>query len=309
MSQGKIPIIMGPTASGKTTLAIQVAKRLDGEIINADSMQVYRDLRTITARPTPEEESQAPHHLFGFLAANDVCNAQRWSVLAQAKIDDIQARGKRPIIVGGTGFYVRALIDGLDDIPSISDQVRQAVRALDTDAAHQALLEEDPLSAQSFAPADGQRIRRALEVKRQTGRSISDFQIGKPSHPAPETFAIFKMLPDREALYQRCDLRLSMIWEDSKAEVAEYLAKRPAPDWPLSKAIGVPQIKALLAGEQNDAEALSLAQQKTRNYAKRQLTWLRNQHNEAKIITFDYQNEQYLESATSLIETLVQREA
>lgn len=300
-----IPIIMGPTASGKTGLAIELAQRLDGEIINADSMQIYRDLRTITARPSPEEEASAPHHLFGFLEAADSCNAQRWTELAEAKIAEICARGKHPIIVGGTGFYIRSLTEGLDEIPEIDDAVREQVRALSTEQAQAALDQEDSSMATRFAPADGQRIRRALEVLRQTGRSLADFQTGQTKENDPR-FEIIKLLPEREDLYARCDLRLSLIWEESKIEVASYLATDPDPTWPLTKAIGVPQIADVLNAAQSDASGLALAQQKTRNYAKRQLTWLRNQHEEATKLSINYYDAQYMNKAADKIETLIQ---
>ena len=296
---------MGPTASGKTGLAIELARRLDGEIINADSMQIYRDLRTITARPSPDEESQAPHHLFGILDASDTCNAQRWTELAEAKITEIQSRNKHPIIVGGTGFYIRSLTEGLDEIPPISVAVREAVRALSTEQAHQALADEDPSMAARFAPADGQRIRRALEVLRETGRSLAEFQTGQ-IRPDEARFSLVKLLPDREDLYARCDLRLELMWEESKGEVAAYLASNPDPAWPLSKAIGVPQIADVLNAAQSDASGLALAQQKTRNYAKRQLTWLRNQHQDATKLSIYYSDAQYLNNVADKIETLIQ---
>lgn len=298
--QLEIPILMGPTASGKTAVSIRLAQALGAEIINADSMQIYADLRTITARPEPEEEAQVPHHLFGLLDAGDVCSAQRWVELARASLADIEARGRRAIIVGGTGFYIRALTEGLDAIPEIDPELRQDVRALSGEEAHAALAKDDPDMAARLAPRDGQRVRRALEVLRQTGRSLAEFQTGQ-AQGLDRDFRLFKLLPERQALYERCDLRLARMWSAAIDEVEAYLARAPHPDWPLTKAIGVPQIADYLAGSSTCDQALQAAQQKTRNYAKRQLTWLRNQHPEARNITFSYKDAQYLESTVEFI--------
>lgn len=300
MTQLPIPILMGPTASGKTAVAIRLAQALGAEIINADSMQIYADLRTITARPDPDEEAQAPHHLFGILAAGDVCSAQRWVELASDCMTQIEARGRRPLIVGGTGFYIRALTEGLDAIPAISATVRSDVRALESAEAYAALASDDPIMAARLAPRDGQRVRRALEVLRQTGRSLADYQTGRAQGLARD-FRLFKLLPEREALYARCDWRLERMWPQAVAEVGAYLAQDPHPDWPLTKAIGVPQIASYRAGALDCDQALQLAQQKTRNYAKRQLTWLRNQHLEARNVTFSYHDAQYLENIVDII--------
>ncbi len=300
MSQLPIPILMGPTASGKTAVSIRLAQALGAEIINADSMQIYADLRTITARPDPAEEAQARHHLFGLLPAREVCSAQRWVELACACMAEIEARGRRPLIVGGTGFYIRALTEGLDTIPPISDAVRAAVRSLEAEAAYQALAQDDAIMAARLAPNDGQRVRRALEVLRQTGRSLASFQTGTAQGLARE-FRLFKLLPERAALYARCDQRLALMWPEALREVEAYLAQNPHPDWPLTKAIGVPQIASYLAGELDCDQALQLAQQKTRNYAKRQLTWLRNQHHEARNIAFSYNDAQYLENICDIV--------
>lgn len=291
---------MGPTASGKTAVSIQLAQALGAEIINADSMQIYADLRTITARPEPDEEAQVPHHLFGILDASDVCSAQRWVDLARACIADIEARGRRALIVGGTGFYIRAMTEGLDAIPEISADVRHKVRDLSSDNAYAMLAAADPVMAARLAPRDGQRVRRALEVLRQTGRSLADFQTGQ-AMGLDRDFRLFKLLPDRQALYDRCDLRLARMWPTAIAEVEAYLSRDPHPDWPLTKAIGVPQIADYLAGCLTCDQALQAAQQKTRNYAKRQLTWLRNQHESARNITFSYNGEQYMQSTVDFM--------
>ncbi len=295
-----IPILMGPTASGKTAVSIQLARALGAEIINADSMQIYADLRTITARPDPEEEAQARHHLFGVLDAGDVCSAQRWVAMAEQALADIEARGRRALIVGGTGFYIRAMTEGLDEIPEISPAVRKQVRSLQGKEAYDLLVARDPNMAARLAPRDGQRVRRALEVIEQTGRSLADFQSGH-AVGLDRDFRLFKLLPERQALYRRCDLRLARMWPEAINEVEAYLARHPQPDWPLTKAIGVPQIADYLAGRLTCDQALQAAQQKTRNYAKRQLTWLRNQHPEASNITFSYKLEQQMERAVEFM--------
>ncbi|RDE06820.1 tRNA (adenosine(37)-N6)-dimethylallyltransferase MiaA [Sphingomonas aracearum] len=282
MNKGHLPrlaLIAGPTASGKSALALALAERHDGVVINADSAQVYRDLRVLSARPSPEE-ARAPHRLFGYVDGADSCSAARWAGDARAEVAAAHAAGKLPILVGGTGLYLRTLLDGIAPVPEIDPAVRAAVRALPVAEAHAALRNEDPAAAARLAPADTTRVARALEVVRSTGRTLAAWQaareggIGGAVHLAAAI-----LLPPRDWLFERCDRRLAaMFREGAVGEVAALLARRDvAEDAPVRRAIGVPEIAAMLAGTITDEEALARARLATRQYAKRQFTWFRNQ--------------------------------
>ena len=273
-------LIAGPTASGKSALALALAERHPATIINADALQVYADLRVLTARPSAAEEAQAPHRLFGHVDAADTgYNAQRWAAEAEAAVFATLAEGRLPILVGGTGLYIRTLLDGIAPLPPIDPGIRAAVRALPVAEAHQALTREDPGAAARLRPSDTTRVARALEVVRSTGRPLSEWQahreggIGTRIRLAP-----LILLPERERLRARCDARLEAMWPEAVAEVRTLLARDDVPaDAPIRRAIGVPEIAALLSGETTEAEALAAAQAATRQYAKRQVTWLRHQ--------------------------------
>lgn len=280
-------VIAGPTASGKSRLALAAARAVDGVIINADSMQVYRDLAVLTARPGPVEMAQAPHRLYGTVDGATAYSVADWAAAATAEIEAAWSAGRVPILVGGTGLYFRALIDGLAQVPDIPAAVRDAVRArLERDgpaAAHAWLAELDPGMAERLAPGDRQRIGRALEVVLATGTSLADYQRSTPPGPlaGPQRAGAvtkYVLTLPRDALYARVDARLrDMLGEGALEEVAALAARRLDPDLPVMKALGVPPLMALLDGRLNRAEALARAQRDTRRYAKRQLTWLRNQ--------------------------------
>ncbi len=274
-------VIAGPTASGKSALAVDLAERRNGIVINADSAQVYRDLRVLTARPSAEEEARAPHRLFGHVDAADVgYSAARWAAEARAAIAETHTAGKLPILVGGTGLYIRTLLDGIAPVPAIEPAIRAAVRALPVADAHAALQSADPEAAAQLAPGDTARVARALEVVRSTGRPLSAWQAERTGgiadavslHPAI-------LLPDRAALIARTDARLvAMFDEGAIEEVQILLARVDLPSSvPMRRAIGVPAIAAMLAGAMTRAEALEAAQLQTRQYAKRQYTWFRRQ--------------------------------
>ena len=273
-------LIAGPTASGKSALALALAATRPATIINADALQVYRDLRVLTARPSVEEEQQAPHHLFGHVDAADTgYNAARWAAEAEAAVFATIAEGRLPILVGGTGLYIRTLLDGIAPLPPIEPAVRAEVRALPVAEAHAALTREDPAAAARLRPSDTTRVARALEVVRSTGRPLSDWQahrkggIGERIRLAP-----LILLPDRDRLRARCDARLEAMWPEAVAEVSALLARADVPaDAPIRRAIGVPEITAFLSGETTAPEALAATQAATRQYAKRQVTWLRHQ--------------------------------
>jgi tRNA dimethylallyltransferase len=274
--------ITGPTASGKSGFALEVARAYDGTVINADSMQVYRELRVLSDRPTPESESAVPHRLYGVLPARDPCTAQRWRGWAIGEVDAAHAQGRLPILVGGTGLYLRAFLRGLAPVPDVPAAVRRGVRRLQHDAGpaglHRALAREDPAMAARLNPDDGQRQARALEVVRATGRSLADWQA--EAHPASTDYDVLTLaaLPQRAPLYRKIDDRLAWMTEHGGLdEVQGLLDQDLAADLPAMKAVGVPQLARYLRGEASYPEALAKAQQATRQFAKRQLTWLRTQ--------------------------------
>lgn len=275
-------LIMGPTASGKSALALAVAERLGGEIVNADSMQVYRDFRVLTARPTPEEEAQAPHHLYGQIDAAELYSTGRWLTDALAAIADIRARGGTPILVGGTGLYFKALTEGLAEIPAADPEVRAVLRQrADTEGAptlHAELLTRDPTTAARLEPNDAPRILRALEVLETTGESISALQANTKPALAAHEWAGLALTPDRDALYTRINGRFdAMLAHGALDEVRTFAARKLDPSLPATKAHGAPALAAHLRGDLSVAEAAEIGKRDTRRYAKRQFTWIANQ--------------------------------
>ena len=277
-------LIAGPTASGKSAIALELARSLAeagrrGVIVNADSAQVYADLRILSARPSEEEMDGIEHRLFGAWDGSEACSAAAWAARAKAEIAEIHEAGGVPILVGGTGLYLKVLFEGIAPIPEIDPAIRATVRALDEDAAYKLLQLEDPLRAAELDPGDRQRIARALEVKRSTGVTLADWQLAKAGGIGEEvTIHPMVLLPDRTWLYERCDLRFeAMLEEGAIAEVEALLARGLDPDLPVMRAIGVPEIAAFLAGEIDAETMIAAGQQATRNYAKRQFTWFRRQ--------------------------------
>ncbi len=273
---------MGPTASGKSALALAVAERLDGEIVNADSMQVYRDFRVLTARPTLEEEMQAPHHLYGHVDAADLYSTGRWLTETLAAITQVRARNKTPIIIGGTGLYFKALTEGLADIPAADPALRAVLRRrAETEGApalHTELITRDPQTALRLEPNDAPRIVRALEVLETTGESISTLQANTKPMLAADEWAGLALTPDREALYGCINTRFDkMLEQGALAEVRAFAARSLDPMLPSMKAHGAPALMAHLRGEMSLADAAEISKRDTRRYAKRQFTWIANQ--------------------------------
>lgn len=274
-----LALIAGPTASGKSALALRLADLTGGEIVNADASQVYRDLRVLSARPSPEEEARAPHHLFGHVDGADAMSAARWAAEAKAAIAAIHARGRLPVLVGGTGLYIRTLLDGIAPVPEIAQEVRAAVRALPVSEAHAALTREDPAAAARLASADTTRVARALEVVRSTGRPLADWQAAR-SGGIGDAVSVrgLVLLPDRAVLNARIEARAAAMLDGGAVEEVAALLTRPLPaDAPVRRAIGVPEIAKLLACEANGLEAIESLAAATRRYAKRQYTWFRHQ--------------------------------
>jgi tRNA dimethylallyltransferase len=273
---------MGPTASGKSALALALAERIGGEIVNADSMQVYRDFRILTARPTAEEEARAPHHLYGHVDAAELYSTGRWLGDALAAIAAIQARGKTPILVGGTGLYFKALTQGLADIPAADPEMRAALRERanreGAPALHAELARVDPATAARLDPNDAPRILRALEVCQTTGESISALQAGTRPALAADAWAGLVLTPKREALYAAIDARFdAMLAAGALDEVRAFAARKLDPALPAMKAHGAPALTAHLRGELTLAQAAEIGKRDTRRYAKRQFTWIAGQ--------------------------------
>lgn len=277
-------LIAGPTASGKSDLAVDLALEIErrggsGLAINADSAQVYRDLAVLSARPTVSEMRGVEHRLFGAWDGADPCSAAEWAAAAKREIENAHLAGRVPILVGGTGLYLRTLLDGIAPVPPIDPAVRDHVRGLPTVEAYAALRTEDPERAAMLNPADATRIARALEVVRATGRPLAYWQAERVGGigDAIELFPLI-LLPDRDWLYARCDLRFERMLENGAVEEVEALLARDLPPaLPVMRAIGVPEIAGWLRGEWSREEALARGRQATRNYAKRQYTWFRRQ--------------------------------
>jgi tRNA dimethylallyltransferase len=280
---GKAVLIAGPTASGKSALALELAENIGGVIINTDSMQVYSDLRVITARPTAEEEARAPHRLYGHVDASVNYSAGAWVSDAAKVLSEARAEGRLPIFVGGSGLYFRALTHGLSAVPPIPPEVREAVRArLEHDgveALHAELARWDPVSAERLKPRDRTRIARALEVIEATGRALTDWHREglPPLLPRSEFSAIF-LAPERDQLYARIDARFdAMLAAGALEEVAALAARDLDPLLPAMKAHGVPALTRHLRGEITREQAAEISRADTRHYAKRQFTWFRHQ--------------------------------
>ena len=276
----KVFLIAGPTASGKSALALRLADAVGGEIVNADSMQIYADLHILTARPSAEEEARAPHHLYGVADAADGWSVGRWLRAAQAAVDGIAARGGTAIVVGGTGLYFAALTKGLADIPAVPLAVRETVAArYDRDGEaefRRTLRGVDPAAEGRIADNDRQRLIRALSVAVSTGRSLSDWQAD--TRPVVSDYRALVIEPPRDALYARCDTRFAaMIANGGLDEAGALLARGLDPSLPLMKAVGLRELGRHLSGELSLEAARALGAQETRRYAKRQSTWFRNQ--------------------------------
>ncbi len=273
--------IAGPTASGKSAAAIELAARLGGEIVNADAMQVYGDLRIVTARPSEADEGAAAHHLYGVLDGAERCSAGRWARLAETALSEIAARGKAAVLTGGTGLYFRALEEGLSPVPEAPAEIRAAAlerwRDLGAAAFREEVVSQDAKMARLPA-GDAQRLKRAWEVFTTTGKPISHFQSLPRTPLIGAVAARIVVEPAREVLYARCDARAAaMLEEGAIEEVRALLLRDLDPSLPVMKALGVGEIAKLLRGEMTREDALAQLQQNTRHYAKRQLTWFRNQ--------------------------------
>ncbi|MBW9055321.1 tRNA (adenosine(37)-N6)-dimethylallyltransferase MiaA [Rhizobium mesosinicum] len=280
-------LITGPTASGKSALAVELAKEHGGVVINADSMQVYDTLGVLTARPYEEDMEDVPHHLYGHVPAGQAYSTGAWVRDVTTLLPHIRTEGRLPVFVGGTGLYFKALTGGLSEMPVIPEKVRQRLRARlleeGAEGLHGELAKVDPAVAASLNLQDGQRIVRALEVFEATGQSIAEFRGQAGSLVVdPESARKIVVLPDRTVLHQRINGRFEkMLEQGAEEEVKALLALDLPPEMPVMKAIGVSQIAAMLRGEMSRAEVIERGAAATRQYAKRQMTWFRNQMDES----------------------------
>jgi len=301
----RIWLIAGPTASGKSALALLMAEEAGAEIVNADALQIYRDLRVLSARPSSEDEARAPHHLFGVADAADGWTVGRWLRAVLPVLEDIQARGRSAILVGGTGLYFRALTQGLADIPSVPTAIQHEIEARFDAIGEMAFRDQlravDPIAEVRIAANDRQRLARALAVAEATGRSLSAWQADtRPALPADAWRGVV-LDPPRDLLHARCDARLELMMEQGAVEEAAALIARGLEDrLPAMKAVGLRELAAYARGETSRAEALSAAQAATRQYAKRQTTWFRNQTLDWPRIVDAGQDEQWRALAPAL---------
>ena len=275
-------IVAGPTCSGKSALALGLAERLGGTVINADAMQCYREMRVITARPTAAEEALVPHRLYGVRPAAEPGHVAWWRGAALAALAEAGAAGRMPVLCGGTGLYFWSLVHGIADIPEVPEDVRAELRRLLAEAGphalHAALAEVDPATAARLRPSDSQRLARAWEVWRATGRGLADWQ-ALPGAPAPFRFAVLLLDPPRAALREAIAGRFAaMLAQGALAEVRDLLALGLDAALPAMRAHGVPELAAHLRGEITLAEAERRAVLATGQYTRRQATWFRHRH-------------------------------
>jgi len=295
-------IVAGPTASGKSSLALAAAEEFGGTVINADSMQIYRELPVLTARPSPADEARVPHRLYGVLDASERCSAGRWAAMCADAIHEARAQRRLPIVVGGTGFYIKALMEGLSAIPAVPATARADAMALrgrlGPDAFHAELAAVDPAAAERLNVGDSQRVTRAYEVWLATGRSLSDWQNEPAVPPVPDAdFFAIVLDPPRAELNAACDARFdAMLANGALDEVLALAELHLDPGQPAMKALGVPELLRHIAGEMPLAAAVEAAKLATRQFAKRQASWFRHQIDCAERL-----DEQFSESLTTKI--------
>jgi tRNA dimethylallyltransferase len=303
--QAPAVVIAGPTASGKSALALALAELYGGTVVNADALQCYRDLRILSARPGAMEEARAPHRLYGFLDAAERGSVARWRDLALAELDAASRAGRLPIVVGGTGLYLRALIDGLAPVPDIPPGIRAEAAGLYESLGGAAFRDElarfDAASAVRFPAGDRTRLVRAYEVFRATGRPIAAWQ-SQAVAPAPYRFATILLSPPRAALYAACDARFAAMIRAGGLDEAAALCARGLPrELPAMKAVGLPELFRHLRGEMSLDAAVAAAQMATRRYAKRQSTWFRHQL-DAGLVCVEQYSESFCPSARHFID-------
>ena len=288
-ASGHYVMIAGPTAAGKSGLAMALAEYLGGVVINADSMQLYRDLRILTARPEADDEARVPHQLYGVVDGAERASVARWLALAGEAVAAARQDGRIPIIIGGTGMYLKAALDGIAAIPEVGqvilDNCMATLSSQGGAAFRAALAKEDPVTAARLFDGDSQRLVRAMGVVRATGRPISEWQQDPHQGALVGQAVTIAVTPSREAVYEAIDARFAMMMDSGAVEEVAALAARGLdPVLPVMKAIGVREIMALQQGQLDRARAIELASRDSRHYAKRQFTWLRNNYNAQYVI-------------------------
>ncbi|WP_135080610.1 tRNA (adenosine(37)-N6)-dimethylallyltransferase MiaA [Terasakiella sp. SH-1] len=293
-AKNKVVVIGGPTASGKSATAMDVALEFDGVIINADSMQIYRGLPIVTACPRPEDEARVPHRLYQVMDPSETCSAGLWEKMCIEEIKKAWAGGKLPVVTGGTGLYIKTLVQGISQLPAIPDEIRNEVRRRGdmegVEVLYEELQQKDPEMAGRLKPRDMQRICRALEVLETTGKSLALLQREiKPEPVLKADYDTHVIMPPRDILYERCDRRFNIMLEQGAVEEVRWLNEQKLdPKLPAMKALGVPELLSYVRGEINLEEARETAQMQTRRFAKRQCTWFRNQISNPKIHSAQY---------------------
>lgn len=289
--QAQIIILAGPTASGKTALAIDIAHKIGAEVINADSQQIYKEIPILTAQPTIKEQEGIPHLLYGAISVRDTSSVAIWLNMAEKAIKEVLERGKIPLLVGGTGLYIKALTEGIATIPDISNATREHIRALfeseSIEKIHALLKQSDPETAQKLNVKDTQRVLRAYEVLLETGKSISYWQTQKSAPVFPsEMFSLFFNLPDREKVYSKCNARFVEMLDKGALDEARIVKEMNIPPSNTAmKAHGLRELIAYLDGNMSLEEAIDISQRNTRHYVKRQFTWFRHQMPNAHVVT------------------------
>ena len=279
MMRPPVALIAGPTAGGKSELALRLAEATGGAIVNADSAQIYRDLPILSAAPSEADQARAAHRLYGVLGGTQPCSAADWAELAKAEISRLHGENRLPILVGGTGLYLRTLLDGIAPIPPIDPEIRARVRGNGVAENLAELMPLDPVAATTLNPGDTTRIARALEVVKSTGKTLAEWQEHREGGIGGELeLTALVLLPPRPWLYDRCDRRFAtMVEQGALAEVAALLARQLDPNLPVMRAIGMRELGAHLRGEWSLDQAIAAGQQATRRYAKRQYTWFAHQ--------------------------------
>jgi tRNA dimethylallyltransferase len=293
MTKHAIYIIAGPTASGKSAHALELAAKHNGVIINSDSMQVYDGLPILTAQPSQEDKNQTPHMLYGALHPNESCSAGNWREMVEPLIHDTLAQGKTPIIVGGSGLYIKALIEGLSPMPDIPQNIRDAAgvkqKELGNPIFHQELTKRDPIMGERLEPFNTARLIRAWEVLDATGKSLSEWQkMPRLAPPKDWNFHITLVMPERDVLYDRCNKRFEWMLENGALEELKEFNARIAKNEVnenalLTHALGVAPLTAYLNGKLSQEDAIERGQGETRRYAKRQVTWFKHQVKEDSV--------------------------
>lgn len=295
--KNKVVVIGGPTASGKSQTALDIATEFNGVVINADSMQIYRGLPIVTACPSVDDEKTVPHRLYQVMEPHETCSAGLWEKRCIEEIKACWQKDQLPVVTGGTGLYIRTLVDGISQLPEIDEDIRAHIRKRGdeegVEVLYQELQQKDPEMAERLKPRDMQRICRALEVLESTGRSLAVLQREiKPEPVLKADYDVHIIMPPREQLYERCDLRFRwMIDRGATAEIEWLNEQELDPKVPIMKALGVPELLAYVRGEVDLETAIEQAQMQTRRFAKRQCTWFRNQ-----ISTKEIHSAQYSES-------------